>query len=101
MARLVWTEKAIRDLDKIAEFISYDNPDAARRLAKRVESHVNQLALHPLSGPVPPEDESGFYRQVSESPCRVIYRFDGVNVIILRILRAEQLLRPSFFEGLE
>lgn len=101
MARLVWTEKAIGDLDKIAEFISYDNPDAARRLAKRVESHVNQLALHPLSGPVPPEDESGFYRQVSESPCRVIYRFDGVNVIILRILRAEQLLRPSFFEGLE
>ena len=101
MARLVWTERAIADLDEIVEYIAFDNPNAARRLAMRVESHLSQLSLHPMSGPVPPEDDSGFYRQVTESPCRVIYRFDGVQVVILRILRSEQLLRPSFFEDLE
>ena len=100
MARLVWTEKAISDLDGIVSYIASENPDAARRLAKRIEAHVGQLAIHPLSGPVPPEDRSGLYRQISESPCRILYRYDGADVIILRVLRAEKLLRPSFFKGL-
>ena len=101
MARLVWTERAIADLDEVAEYIAYDNPEAAGRLSRRVVLHIDQLVRHPLSGPVPPEDKSKTYRQISESPCRVIYRYDGVNVIVLRILRSEQLLRPSFFENLE
>ena len=101
MARIVWTERAISDLGEIAEFIAYDNPDAASRLAMRIISHVDQLAGHPLSGSVPPEDRSGLYRQISESPCRVIYRFDGTTAIILRVLRVERLLRPSFFKNLE
>lgn len=101
MARLVWTERAIGEMEEIVEYIAFDNPLAARRLAKRVKSHIEQLARHPLSGPVPPENSGGLYRQVSESPCRVIYRFDGSNVIILRVLRSERLLRPSFFEDLE
>lgn len=101
MARLVWTERAISDLDEIVEYIAYDSPEAARRLAKRVKAHVEQLRRHPLSGPVPHENAGGPYRQISESPCRAIYRFDGKNVIILRVLRSERLLRPGFFEELE
>lgn len=101
MARLIWTERAIADLDEIVEYISFDSPNAARRLAKRLESHLGQLIRHPLSGPIPPEDASGLYRQISDSPCRAIYRFDGTNIIILRVLRSERLLRPSFFEDLE
>lgn len=101
MARLVWTEQAISELGEIVEYIAYDNPKAARRLAKRVKGHVEQLKRHPLSGPIPPEHAGGPYRQISESPCRAIYRFDGKHVIILRVLRSERLLRPSFFEELE
>jgi len=101
MARLIWTERAISDLNEIAGYIASENPDAARRLAKRIEAHLEQLTVHPLSGPVPPEDRSGLYRQISESPCRIIYRYDGEDAIILRLLRAEKLLRPSFFKGLE
>lgn len=101
MARLVWTERAISDLDEIVEYIAYENPDAARRLAQRVKEHVEQLADHPLSGPVPHEYAGGPYRQISESPCRVIYRVDGKNVIVLRVKRSERLLRPGFFEDLD
>ncbi|CAN5517892.1 hypothetical protein BH10ACI2_BH10ACI2_06820 [soil metagenome] len=101
MARLVWTERAISDLDEILGYIASENPDAAHRLAKRIEAHLEQLVVHPLSGPVPPEDRKGLYRQISESPCRVIYRYDGTNAIVLRILRAEKLIRPSFFKLLE
>ncbi len=97
MARLIWTERAIAGLGDIVEYIAFDDPDAARRLAQRIASHVDQLERHPLSGPVPDELAGRQYRQISERPCRIIYRYDGENVLILRILRSEQLLRPSFF----
>ena len=101
MARLVWTERAVADLDEIAEYIGFDDQDAARRLTRRLERHLDQLMKHPLSGPVAPEFPEGQYRQISEKPCRVIYRYDGQNVIILRILRSERLLRPGYLEDME
>jgi toxin ParE1/3/4 len=101
MARLVWTERAIADLDEIAEYIAFDDVDAARRLSRRLENHLDQLQRHPLSGPVTPEFPEGQYRQISETPCRVIYRFDGRNVIVLRVLRSERLLRPGYLEEME
>ena len=101
MARLVWTERAIADLDEIAEYIGFDDLDAARRLTRRLEMHLDQLVKHPLSGPVVPEFSEGQYRQISEKPCRVIYRYDGKNVIILRVLRSERLLRPGYLEDME
>lgn len=101
MARLVWTERAIKDLDEIAEYISFDDEDAARRLTQRLQRHLEQLEKHPLSGPVPPEFAAGQYRQISEKLCRAIYRFDGEKVIILRVLRSERLLRPGYLDDLD
>lgn len=55
MARIIWTEPALSDLDTIADYIALDNPQAARLLVQRVFKHVEQLADHPKSGPKPPE----------------------------------------------
>ena len=35
------------------------------------------------------------YRQIVEPPCRVFYRFDGAQVLILHVMRAERRLRRS------
>ncbi|MGH9949874.1 MAG: type II toxin-antitoxin system RelE/ParE family toxin [Pyrinomonadaceae bacterium] len=101
MARLIWTEKAVNDLDDISEFIAFDNPAAARRLVDRVTSHVDQLVKHPLSGPIVADFPGGKYRQIIEHPCRIIYRYDDSNVIVLRVLRTERLLRPSIVDDWE
>ena len=98
MARLIWTERALADLDEISEFMAFENPGAARRLTKRVFEHANKLKEHPLMGPATPEFQVGSYRQISERPCRLIYRYDGENVVILRAIRSEQLLRFSQIE---
>jgi toxin ParE1/3/4 len=98
MARLIWTEKALADLNEISEYIAFENPGSARRLTKRVFQHADMLKMHPLMGPVIPEFQAGSYRQISERPCRLIYRYDGENVVILRVIRTEQLLRFSQIE---
>jgi toxin ParE1/3/4 len=95
MAKLIWTEPALSDLDAIADYIALDKPEAARELVRRVFNHVEQLTEHPESGSTPPELRGFNYRQIVESPCRVFYRFDGERVFILHVLRGEMLLRQQ------
>jgi addiction module RelE/StbE family toxin len=93
MAEVIWSAPALDDLDAIADYIALDNSRAASELVRRVFGHVDQLVEHPLSGPKVPELRGWRYRQISEPPCRVIYRFEKKRVYILHVVRAEQLLR--------
>lgn len=94
MAKVVWTEPALSDLDAIADYIALDNPHAARDLVHRVFAHVEQLAAHPRSGSKPPELRGWRYRQIVEPPCRVFYREDHGRVLVLYVMRSGRRLRP-------
>lgn len=95
MARIIWSDPALGDLDAIADYIAIENPIAAAGLVRRVFHHVEQLADHPESGSRPQELKRSRYRQIIEPPCRVFYRFDGTSVMVLHVMRSERLLRKS------
>ena len=95
MAQIVWTEPALSDLDAIADYFALDKPSAARELVARVFDHVAQLADFPKSGSRPRELRDSRYRQIVEPPCRVFYRLEGEQVVILHVMRSEQRLRRS------
>lgn len=96
MAKIIWTEPAVSDLDAIADYIAIENPVAAADLVKSVLDHVSQLKAHPESGSRPKElGVKSRYRQIIEPPCLVIYRFDGGNIYILHVMRSERVLRRS------
>lgn len=95
MARLIWTEPALNDLEIIAEYIALDKPEAARKYIQRVFDAVERLAQFPKSGSVPPELPHLPYRQVIIPPCRVFYRSEGRDVLIVFVMRSEQKLCES------
>ncbi len=95
MARLIWTEPALADLDAIADYIAIENPTAAAELVQRVFRHVEQLERHPQSGSRPSEVKGSRYRQIVEPPCRVFYRVEGDLVVVMHVMRSERLLRQS------
>ncbi len=99
MAKVVWTEPAVSDLDAIADYIALDNPAAARQLVQRVLECVEQLERYPESGSIPPELRDSRYRQIIETPCRVFYRYDGKRVLILHVIRGERRLRTRKLRG--
>jgi plasmid stabilization system protein ParE len=99
MAEVIWAEPALADLDSIADYIALENPAAAAALVRRVFARAEQLESHPESGSRPPELERSRYRQLVEPPCRLLYRYDGKHVIILSVMRTEQLLRLSRLEA--
>lgn len=95
MDRLIWTEPALNDLEAIAEYIAIDKPDAARRYVQRVFEAVERLMLFPKSGSIPPEIQHLPYRQVVVPPCRVFYRTEGQDILIVFVMRSERSLREG------
>lgn len=98
MARLVWTEPALADLEAIADYIALGNPSAARRLVARVFENAARLERFASSGRRPPELPRTSYREIVITPCRVVYRVEGEDVFLLHVMRVERLLRKWLIE---
>ena len=96
MARLIWTEPALNDLEAIAEYIALDKPDAAKGYVRRVFAAAERLTRFPKSGSIPKEIPHLPYRQISVPPCRIFYRIDGEIVLIIHVMRSEQMLREQY-----
>lgn len=92
MARIIWTEPAFQELGEIADYISLDNPTAAKNLVREAFKQVDYLARHPKSGKRVEEFEASVYREIVLSPCRIFYRVEKDIVYIIHVIREEQLL---------
>jgi toxin ParE1/3/4 len=93
MAKIIWTEPALDQLEEIAEYIALDKPVAASALVVKIFKKVDRLEQFPDSGREPPELPDSVYREVVCNPCRIFYRQDGKNVLILHVMRDEMQLR--------
>jgi toxin ParE1/3/4 len=93
VARIIWTEPALQDLDEIADYISLDKPTAARRFVQRVFERIEQLATLSKSGSVPAELKGTQYRQLVIPPVRIFYRAQNDSVYIVYVMRGERLFR--------
>ena len=83
--RLRWLNLALDDLDEIAEYISRDNPDAARRVVKRLWKAAQVLTGQPEMGR-PGRVHGTRELVVVNTPFVVPYRVVGSEVQILRVL---------------
>jgi plasmid stabilization system protein ParE len=92
-AKIVWTTPAIDDLDDIAAWIAIANPRAASSLIARTLRAIERLRDDPASGRWVPEVPGKVYRELIVRPCRVVYRREGANVLIVYVVRSERLLR--------
>ena len=99
MARIIWTEPALQELDEIADYISLDNPAAAKNLVREAFNRVGYLAGHPKSGKLLDEFEASVYREVVMPPCRIFYRSDDDIVYIIYMIGEEQLLHINILKS--
>ena len=97
MAKIVWADPAIQDLDAIADYIALEKPAAAHQLVQQVLAAVRRLQKFPQMGSLPTELRGLPYRQLIVSPCRIFYRIEKKVVYIVHILRGEQLVRRELF----
>jgi len=98
MARLIWTEPALQDLEQIADYIALDDPAAAGRLIRKVFNSVEHLQEFPEMCPVPHDLPDSRYRHLVVRPLRIFYRVQDDAVFIVYVMRSERLLRVADLE---
>ncbi len=84
MAEVKWTDRALNDLNEIAEYISKDSIRYAEITAEKLFARPDVLSQHPLIGTVVPEFNNRTIRQLLEGSYRIIYRIvseDEIHVI--------------------
>ena len=101
--RVLWTDTATADLEEIVEFIASDDPANALQVLDRLESRVAALKQLPERGRVVPELRAMdvlMYRELLESPWRVIYRYEEKRVYIMAVLDSRRDLAGLLLERL-
>ena len=87
--KVVWTPRAVDDLDDLTDYLAVRSPDTAVRVAGKIYTQINQLASTPhigRIGDVPDTREWVFHPW----PYIAVYRVVGEELRILRVRHASQ-----------
>ena len=90
--RLVWTNRAKRDLREIASYIWADNPTAAKKIRGRIETLAAYLRSQPLMGRM--GVIAGTREAIPHPSYRIVYQVTGETVFILRIVHTAREWPP-------
>jgi len=93
MAKLIWSELALEDLQSIHEYISKDSKRYADRFIEKIINRVDQLESFPKSGRIVPEFNSSLIRELIEGNYRIVYKISGDQVAIVRVHHAARQLK--------
>ena len=89
---VVWTRRALRDIEAIGWYISSDNADAAARVVGRLLDRAESLARFPRQGRVVPEFDEKSIRELLIGSYRLVYRVRPDSVRILTVFEGHRLL---------
>ena len=88
MPRLIWSEPALRDVQRLYRFLAEKNPNAAGQAVKAIRGGVKVLARHPEIGR-PAEDMEPEYREwlidFGDSGYIALYHYDGETALIVAV----------------
>jgi plasmid stabilization system protein ParE len=62
--KLIWSDGALADVDRICAYIAGHNAQAAYEVARGIFDHVNILSSFPLIGPTYPRGSRGPLREI-------------------------------------
>ena len=89
--KLEWSDEALADLDRFAEFLDRERPSLAAIVATEIIDKVRVLSEHPQLGrPIAGREE---YRQIVLQVLAAYvfqYRFDSQSLVMLRVYHARE-----------
>jgi addiction module RelE/StbE family toxin len=84
-SKVIWSRRAIVDLEQIGDYIARDSVQYANRVAERMIAAIERVAAFPQMGRVVPESNDPELREVIVYSYRLIYhaRTDLVEVVTI------------------
>jgi toxin ParE1/3/4 len=90
--QVVWSPKALDDIDSIASFISMDSPSYAASVVKKILDISYSISRLPYSGRIVPEFVDVNIREKFAYSYRVIYRIKDKIITIAAVIHGKRLL---------
>ena len=90
--RVIWSSKAIEDVDAIATYIARDSPSYAAAVVRQILDITHRLQDCPLTGAIISEGDNSTIRDKLAYTYRVIYRVRGETVTVAVIVHTKCLL---------
>ena len=91
-----YAEIVFSEIESIIDYISQDNPPAARKVLIAIEDEIERLSYFPRSGRKT-DEEGVMARTLSRYPYIVFYKIDGDLLVILHVLHGARR-HPGFME---
>lgn len=88
MPSLKWSQRALRDVARLYDFLAPESQAVAKRAIRTIREAVKLLTTHPEIGRPVDELPLGFREWIidfGQSGYVVLYHFDGDEVVILAI----------------
>jgi plasmid stabilization system protein ParE len=100
VAEIVWSDKAVTDLELIYDYIAADSPFYARVQIERIFKAIEQLKPFPGPGRNLPELNSLSYREIIVGAYRCIYRFEPTSdlVYMVTVVHGSRMLVEGLLE---
>src|SRR2546427_5612067 len=90
--QVVWSPRALEDVDSIANYISADSPSYAAAVVKKILDTTYSLSRLPYSGRIVPEFNDETIRERFAYSYRIIYRVKDNTITIAAVIHGRRLL---------
>jgi addiction module RelE/StbE family toxin len=97
------TQNAENDLNEIIEYISQNNPQTALKILEKLQTKMKTLDRFPYRGGYVPElleKNIKDYRQILETPWKIIYKVENETVNILTIIDSRRNVQDILIKKL-
>ncbi|HET9365240.1 MAG TPA: type II toxin-antitoxin system RelE/ParE family toxin [Candidatus Angelobacter sp.] len=88
--RVVWSGRALADVESIVSYIASDSPSYARIVVKKIIKLTRQLERFPNSGRVVPEFQDQTIRELFSYSYRIIYKIEENEIIIASVIHGKR-----------
>jgi plasmid stabilization system protein ParE len=88
---IFWTDRALRDLEAIRDFIARDNIPAADRWVARLIAAAEQTASAPLAARQVPEIGRSDVRELLLRSYRIVCRVSDGHIAVLTVFEGHRL----------
>ncbi len=99
MVIIKWTDRAVRHLESVYEYIAKDSAVYAKRYVRSLVASVKKLKTMPECGRKVPEFEDTAFREIFYRNHRIVYRFNNADkhIDILAVVHGAQDMQNVFY----
>lgn len=90
--QVVWSPKALEDLEAIATYISRDSASYAAAVVNKILEITRKLSHFPFAGRIVPEFGEDTIREQFAYSYRIIYKVDSEGVTVAAVIYGKRLL---------